>query len=222
VRTCIPPTRLTKPRISRPHSDCFTPSTQKNVPVPCTTGVMVTFVVDGATKSDYSDLNFFMKKTLKQAEAGDPQAQLLYGLLISGLPQVKKPRSEAMPYFVKSAQAGQPTAQFLVGYSSLLGWGCECDEPKGVIWLHKAAAADQADAQVMLANYILRGEPGGEEIAKALTWLERTSTGGSRDAKFYLAALLAAGVDAGRRNPARALEVLKEVMRDVDDDPTAF
>jgi TonB family protein len=200
----------------------FSPSTQKGVPVPCTTGVMVMFVVDGATKSDYSDLNFFMKKTQKQAEAGDPQAQMLYGLLISGLPQIKKPRSDAMPYFVKAAQAGQPTAQFLVGYSSLLGWGCECDEPKGVVWLHKAAAADQADAQVMLANYILRGEPGPEEVAKALTWLERAATNGSRDAKFYLAALLSVGVDPARRDPQRALTVLKEVMRDVDDDPTAF
>jgi TonB family protein len=200
----------------------FSPSTQKGVPVPCTTGVMVVFVVAGSTKSDYSDLNFFMKKTEKQAEAGDPRAQMMYGLLISGLPQVKKPRSEAMPYFVKAAQAGMPTAQFLVGYSSLLGWGCECDEPKGVVWIHKAAAADQADAQVMLANYILRGEPGPEEVAKALTWLERAATNGSRDAKFYLAALLSAGVDPARRDPQRALTVLKEVMRDVDDDPTAF
>jgi hypothetical protein len=35
----------------------------------------------------------------------------------------------------------------------LEGWGCECDEPKGLLWLHRAAAADQADAQVALANY---------------------------------------------------------------------
>ena len=88
--------------------------------------------------------------------------------------------------------------------------------------MHKAAAADQADAQVMLANYLLRGEPGAEDIAKALTWLERAVASGNRDAKFYLAALLAAGVDPARRDPARALAVLKEVMRDLDDDPTAF
>jgi TPR repeat protein len=114
------------------------------------------------------------------------------------------------------------TAQFMVGYSNMVGWGCECSEPKGMVWLHKAAAADQADAQVMIANYILRGEPGPEDVAKALTWLERAATTGNRDAKFYLAGLLAAGVDAARRDPERALKVLREVMRDVDDDPTAF
>ena len=115
-----------------------------------------------------------------------------------------------------------PSAQFLVGYSSMLGWGCECNEPKGMAWLHKAAAADQADAQVLLANYILRGEPGPEETGKALTWLERAAKQESREAKFYLAALLAAGVDPSRRDPERALAILRDVMRDIDDDPTAF
>jgi uncharacterized protein len=200
----------------------FTPSLQKGVPVPCTTGVMVSYVIQGRHKSDYGDLSAFMSKTQKAAEAGDPRSQMLYGLLISGLPQFRKPRSDAMPYFVKAAQAGISSAQFLVGYSSMLGWGCECNEPKGMVWLHKAAAADQADAQVLLANYILRGEPGPEETSKALTWLERAAKQESREAKFYLAALLAAGVDASRRDPVRALAILRDVMRDIDDDPTAF
>lgn len=200
----------------------FTPATEKGVPVPCTTSIMVSYKVAGATAGDYDNLQRLMKRTQKEAEAGDARAQMLYGLLISGLPQVRRPRGDAMPYFVKAAQAGLPTAQFMVGYSSILGWGCECSEPKGVVWLHKAAAADQSDAQVMLANYILRGEPTPEESAKAMTWLERAVASGNRDGKFYLAALLAAGVDADRRDPKRALMVLKDVMRDVDDDPTAF
>lgn len=200
----------------------FTPSIQKGVPVPCTTGIMITYVMKGQQKSDYSDLAAFVKKTHKAADAGDPQSQMLYGLLISGLPQFRQPRSEAMPYFVKAAQAGVPSAQFLVGFSAMQGWGCECNEPKGIVWLHKAAAADQADAQVLLANYLLRGEPGPEETAKALTWLERAAQRENREAKFYLAALLAAGVEDSKRDPARALRILKEEMRDLDDDPTAF
>ncbi len=200
----------------------FTPATEKGVPVPCTIGMMVQYRINGVDDGDYNELERLLKRTKTQAEAGDANAQMLYGLLITGLPQVRKPRGDAMPYFVKAAQAGLPTAQFMVGYSSMMGWGCECSEPKGMVWLHKAAAADQADAQVMLANYILRGEPTEEETAKAMMWLERAVASGNRDAKFYLAALLAAGVDANRRDPTRALQVLKEVMRDVDDDPTAF
>jgi TPR repeat protein len=143
-------------------------------------------------------------------------------MVVSGLPQLKQTRAEGMPWILKAAQSGLPTAQFMVGYSALQGWGCECDEPKGLVWLHKAAAADQSDAQVVLANYLLRGDPGPEEVDKALTWLERAAASGNRDGKFYLAGLLAAGVDASKRDPQRALKVLKEVMRDVDVDPTAF
>jgi uncharacterized protein len=200
----------------------FTPATEKGVPVTCTMSLMVQYVVAGVKDNDYEQLERFTKKTKKEAEAGDPRAQMLYGLLISGLPQFRQPRGDAMPYFVKAAQAGLPTAQFIVGYSSMMGWGCECSEPKGMVWLHKAASADQADAQVMLANYILRGDPSEEDIAKAITWLERAVKAGNRDGKFYLAALLAAGVDEKRRDPQRALKILREVMRDVDDDPTAF
>jgi TonB family protein len=200
----------------------YSPSTQKGVPVPCTVGWTVMFVIKGQQKSDYADLNAFVKKTLKEAEAGDPHAQMLYGFLISGLPQFRQPRSVAMPYFLKAAQSGVPTAQFVVGYSSMQGWGCECNEPKGMLWLRKAAAADQPDAQVVLANYILRGEPAPEDVVKALTWLERAAARGDRSAKFYLAGLLAAGPDADRRDPQRALKVLKDVMRDMNDDPTAF
>jgi uncharacterized protein len=200
----------------------FTPATQKGVPVPCTNSIMVQYKMQGVSATDYGELKSFLKKKQKEAEAGDAQAQMIYGLLISGLPQVRQPRGDAMPYFVKAAQAGLPTAQFMVGYSSMIGWGCECSEPKGMIWLHKAASADQADAQVMLANYILRGEPTKEDIHKAVTWLERAVKSGNRDGKFYLAGLLAAGVDADFRDPQRAHEVLRDVMRDVDDDPTAF
>jgi TPR repeat protein len=74
----------------------------------------------------------------------------------------------------------------------------------------------------MLANYILRGDPAPEDVVKALTWLERAAARGDRSAKFYLAGLLAAGPDADRRDPQRALKVLKDVMGDVNDDPTAF
>jgi tetratricopeptide (TPR) repeat protein len=200
----------------------FTPAQAKGVPMPCTIGMMVRYTIKDASSAEYPELTTFVKNTKAKAEAGDPRAQLVYGMVVSGLPQLKQTRAEGMPWILKAAQSGLPTAQFMVGYSALQGWGCECDEPKGLVWLHKAAAADQSDAQVVLANYLLRGDPGPEEIDKALTWLERAAASGNRDGKFYLAGLLAAGVDASKRDPQRALKVLKEVMRDVDVDPTAF
>ncbi|MEJ0087529.1 MAG: TonB family protein [Pseudomonadota bacterium] len=200
----------------------FSPARIKGVPVDCTIGTMVRFVIQNAENDAYTELEHYVKGLKTKADAGDPSAQLIYGLAISGLPQLKKTRSDGMPWILKAAQSGLPTAQFMVGYSTLQGWGCECDEPKGLVWLHKAAASDQSDAQVVLANYLLRGDPGPEEIGKAQTWLERAAASGNHDGKFYLAGLLAAGADPGKRDPERALKVLKEVMHDVDVDPTAF
>lgn len=201
----------------------FTPArTKKEGLVPCTMAFMIRYQIAGIDSDDYPKLDKFTEQTRVMAEAGDPRSQMLYGLLLSGVPQLKKTRSDAMPWFLKSAQAGVPSAQFAVGYSIMQGWGCECEEPKGLVWLHKAAAADQSDAQVALANYLLRGEPDPEEVAKAKKWLERAAATDNHEAKFYLAALLAAGPDAAARDPARALDLLKQVMRGVDVDPTAF
>jgi TonB family protein len=199
----------------------FSPARTKQGLVPCTMSMMFRYVLDVDSK-EYPRLEVLAKETLAKAEAGDPRAQMLYGLLISGMPQLKQTRSDAMPWFLKSAQAGMPTAQFTIGYSILQGWGCECDEPKGLVWLHKAAAADQSDAQVALANYLLRGDPSVEDVAKARKWLERAVDHGNRDAKYYLAALLAAGVDPASRDPQRSLLLLKEVMSDVNQDPTTY
>src|SRR6267378_6832257 len=67
----------------------------------------------------YSRLDAFVDETMAHAKAGDPSAQMLYGLLLVGLPQLNKPRSQALPWFLKSAQAGIPSAQYQVGYSLL-------------------------------------------------------------------------------------------------------
>jgi TonB family protein len=199
----------------------FLPSKTKDGFVPCTMAVLIRYDL-GLDASDYSKLDKYVKDAKTQAESGDPRAQMIYGLLLSGLPQLKKSRTDAMPWFVKSAQSGVSSAQYLVGMSAMKGWGCQCEEPKGFVWLHKAAAADQTDAQVSLANYLLRDQPTPEDAVKARTWLERAVSHENRDGKFYLAALLAAGPDPAMRDPQRSLVLLKTVMKEMDTDPTAF
>jgi TPR repeat protein len=184
--------------------------------------MMVQYSLKDEAAEGYVELMKYVKDAKTKADAGDARSQLLYGLLAEGLPQMTKSRKEAMPSILKAAQSGIPIAQFMVGYRALQGWGCECDEPKALIWLHKAAASDQGDAQVVLAHYLLRGEPTAEQIAQAFVWLELAATNDNTDGKFYLAALLAAGVDPARRDAQRALMLLKEVMEDREVDPAAF
>lgn len=187
-------------------------------PIQCT--LFYRFVIRGAV--GYSGLDTYVDETLAHAKAGDPRAQMLYGMLLVGLPQLNKPRSQALPWFLKSAQAGIPSAQYQVGYSLLKGWGCNCEENKGLDWLRRAAQAGQRDAEVTLAMYALKGSPDEERLRQAKLWLEQAAASGSHDGKLYLSALLATAPEAEGGDPRRALTLLEEVFRGVKDDPTAF
>jgi uncharacterized protein len=143
-------------------------------------------------------------------------------MLLAGLPQLNRPRTAAMPWFLKSAQSGLPIAQYQVGYSLLKGWGCDCDVNKGLEWLRRAAQAGQPDAEVRLAEYALHGNPDEERLRQAKLWLEQAAASGNRDGKLYLAALLATSEAAEAHDPKRAIELVDEVFKGVKDDPTAF
>jgi TonB family protein len=198
----------------------FAPAAAGSKPVECT--MFFQFLTHGKLSQDYPRLDRLVHDTLSKAESGDPGAQMLYGMLLVGLPQLNKPRSQALPWFLKSAQAGLPIAQFQVGYSLLKGWGCDCEENKAVDWLRLAAQGGEADAEVTLAMYALRGDPDEARQTQAKLWLEQAAASGNHDGQLYLAALLAAAPGAETRDPKRALTLLDEVFRGVRDDPTAF
>ena len=234
--TIMPDGRARMPRMinafpSRPFEEAvrksvlrseFIPATFNGRAGPCLMSVLYRFVVRGKEASDYPDLGKFVKEARAKAEAGEVRSQMLYGMLLEGLPQLKGQRSDALPWFLKAAQAGAPLAQYQVGYSILKGWGCQCEEPKGMMWLRKAAAADQPDAQVTLAQATLRESQSVESVARAKVWLERAVAHDNRDAKFYLAALLAAAPLAEARDATRSAALLAQIFKAVDDDPTTF
>lgn len=95
--------------------------------------------------------------------------------------------------------------------------------------MQMAADQDEPDADITLAIRLLRGTPSATDVIQAKSWLERAAAlseqGGipnsSEDARLLLAAILAATPQASLRDPARALDLLKNV-HDVDADPTPF
>jgi TPR repeat protein len=188
--------------------------------VQCT--IYYSFTLNDVRSDEYRDLWTFVGKTLAKAQAGDPSAQAVYGMLLTGLPQLNKPRSQALPWFLKSAQAGVPLAQMQVGFSLLSGWGCDCEENKGLEWLRRASQGGQPDAEVLLSVYALHGTPDEGRWKQAKLWLEQAAGSGSHDGKLYLAALLAAAPIDEERDSKRALALIGEVFRGVDDDPTAY
>jgi uncharacterized protein len=198
----------------------YLPARSGGTPIATSVSTFYNFVLSGVTISDYGDLEHRVANTKAKAEGGDPSAQMLYAMMLAGLPQLHQSYNQALPWFLKAAQAGAPYAQYQVGMGLLSGRGCECEATKGEIWLEKAAQADQPDAQVSLAEYLLKDRSNHEAMNGAVVWLERASSRGSGSAKLLLAALLAADPAPERQNPIRALKLCDELDSDYSHDPS--
>jgi TonB family protein len=198
----------------------YLPGRINGQPVSTPFSMLYNFKMDALSMNSYGELQTRVNDAKAKAEAGDPSAQMLYGMMIAGLPQLNKTYSQAIPWFLKAAQAGAPYAQYQIGTGLLRGRGCQCDNNKGEIWLQKAAQADQADAQVSLAEYLLRDKPGAEPLAGAMVWLERAVKQGNNSAKLLLSAILAANPSADIRDPPRALALSDSLPREYKKDPS--
>ena len=202
----------------------FKPKIENGVAVPCTLRLRVKFSKSGASQPlEGGDFDEKIAATHKLAVAGDPQSQLLYGLILLARPELdtEEAPDHMAHWLLRAAQAGIPAAQFMIGNFTLLGFGIEADVRKGRAWLERAAAAGQVDAQLALANYLLLPGPDAD-VAAATGWLEKASASGNREAGYRLAALFATSPDPAKRDPQRALELLAKVMDDVDTDPTTY
>jgi TonB family protein len=198
----------------------YLPARINGQPLSTSVSVMYNFKLPGVSIDDYHGLERRVHDTEVKAQAGDPQAQMLYGMMIAGLPQLKRTYDQALPWFLKAAQAGAPYAQYQIGTGLLQGRGCQCDAGKGEIWLQKAAQADQPDAQVSLAEYLLKGEPTRESVSGAVVWLERAAKQGNGSAKLLLSGILAASPIGEMRDPARALNLADSLEHEYRIDPS--
>ncbi len=198
----------------------YLPARINGQPVSTTISIMYIFTVPGVKIGDYDGLERRVHDTELKAEAGDAQAQMLYGMMLAGLPQLKRTYAQALPWFLKAAQAGAPYAQYQVGTGLLQGRGCQCETGKGEIWLQKAAQADQSDAQVSLAEYLLKSDTDRESVAGALEWLERAVKQNNSAAKLLLSAVLAANPLSNVRDPPRALALTDSIEHEYRIDPS--
>jgi uncharacterized protein len=197
----------------------YLPARINGQPIATAVSTFYNFTMD-VSIGDYGGLEKRVHDTLAKAEAGDPGSQMLYGMMIAGLPQLKQTYDQALPWFLKAAQAGAPYAQYQIGTGLLQGRGCQCDGGKGEIWLEMAAQADQADAQVSLAEYLLKGNPTPESVAGAIVWLDRAAKHGNSSAKLRLSAILAASPSKNLLDSSRALELTDSLEHEFKHDPS--
>jgi TPR repeat protein len=86
----------------------YLPARINGEPIAASTSTMYRIVVDPANIGDYGNLESLVNETKRKAEAGDPSAQMLYGMMLAGLPQLKQTYDKALPWFLKAAPAHQP------------------------------------------------------------------------------------------------------------------
>jgi TPR repeat protein len=198
----------------------YLPARTNGQPISATVSMMYRFVEPQYNIRDYEGLARRVRDTKLKAESGDPNAQMLYGMMLAGLPQLNSTYDRALPWFLKAAQAGAPYAQYQVGTGLLQGRGCQCESSKGEIWLQKAAQADQADAQVSLAEYHLKNDADPESVAGAVEWLERATKQNNSSAKLLLSAVLAGSPLTNVRDPRRALTLIDSIEHEYKIDPS--
>jgi TPR repeat protein len=198
----------------------YEPRIQNGEPQPCIALFKVKFSSGGFGKERAKPASLKVVNDLRaKAQAGDPNAQLYYGVASSLHPEYAV-KDDATDWFLRAAQAGVPAAQYLVGVR-LLARDTRPQEPaKGVRWLELASRGGSGPAMAALGSHLLAQDAAKRE--EGFEWLRRSAETNHREGKYLYAAVLASWPDVTKRDPARALEIMKEIGESFDYDPLSF
>jgi tetratricopeptide (TPR) repeat protein len=162
----------------------------------------------------------YVEKVRANADTGDPNSQLEYGLLLRE--PATRTGDQPIVWFIKAAQAGNAAAQYLVGHEFLNSHFIAANDAAGEFWLERAARAGVSDARLELAHYYLRDTANADRVRKAVVHLEGAVRSNRAEARFYLAALLSSHPDPSIRDPQRALEIFNDPHSFYDLNPVAW
>jgi TPR repeat protein len=129
---------------------------------------------------------------LKAAEAADPRATYLLGLIcLRGDSGAAPDPARARELLVRAAERGQPDAMF--EYSLLLLWGRGGpeDEAGARLWERRAAEAGHARACLNLGAHAARARDA--DPSEVALWYQRAAEAGSAEAAARLSRMYAAG-----------------------------
>ena len=181
--------------------------------------VVMRFLVDDAGAFAISR---WLGKVKEKADAGDAMHQYLYGIVIAGHPELRKPWSDALPWVEKAAIGGFPLAEYQLGMSLLEGRGCTADRGKALFWLQRAAARGVAEAQHTLAMELLDEPTPVALTASPIDLLRQAAQQDYRSSNMALARLLATGPEVTREGASEAVERSAAALKKNPRDPAAL
>ena len=123
-----------------------------------------------------SDIKEHIEELKKAAEAGDPEAQSQWGLLLATGDSVPQDIAEGLAWLRRAAEQGELTAMFNLGVILENGLDCEPDPDEAALWYWQAAELGDTQAKMKLGTMLLRGtgfSPGSPAVAAIEASAER-------------------------------------------------
>jgi TPR repeat protein len=134
-----------------------------------------------------------LDRLTKQAEAGDPNAELAIALrYLDSSSGVHNPAA-GMIWMARAAKQGNPVAQYGLGSLYQKGVGARADVIQAMHWYEAAALQGNRKAMHDLAVAYAEGLGGVKRPSEAVRWFARASSLGYVDSEFNLAVLYERG-----------------------------
>jgi TPR repeat protein len=109
------------------------------------------------------------------AEAGLPEAQVMYGQALRDGYGVKADAALAAHWFIKAAEAGYPMGMNMAGRCLDKGWGVAVDQVAAVDWFKAAADAGLDWGMYNYAHALRTGAGVAQDEGAALAWFEKAA-----------------------------------------------
>ncbi len=160
---------------------------------------------DAARALKNGDYPAAYKMASKLSEGGNPDADLLLGIMhFSGLGVVRD-QQKALAFYQSAAEQGQAAAMHNLGAMYYRGEGVNINYARSREWNMKAAEGGLVMAQHDYASMLRTGIGGPKDTKQAMFWYEKASRAGYANSSYQLGMMLSAG---SGQNQAQSMRFL--------------
>ena len=146
-----------------------------------------------------SEIKEHIAELKKAAEAGVPEAQSQWGLLLATGDSVPQDIEKGLAWLRQAAEQGEITAMFNLGVILENGLDCEPDTDEAALWYWQAAELGDTQARMKLGTMLIRGR-GFSAESPAVSAIEASAEKGLPYAQSFYAKLYLDGIGVEQNN----------------------
>lgn len=149
------------------------------------------------------------ENAMPRAEAGDPQAQTLIGILYMEGRNVELDPQKALEWYGKAAKSGDPQAQLRYGIDIFNGLHGIKDQKLGEYYIRQAVIAGVPQAYFYYGQIMMDNASAGERADIGLEWFLRGAAAGDVASAYAAAQILGEGTAKIEQNEPQARALLE-------------